>query len=110
MLVNSETLLGAAAIVRKLKKGPQKLAEGPCVSAAQLETAARILQEAEPSVITAASGPVQMTLNKPEERPGFIEERAQRDPQILTFVVGILPSTTYDIDRKGKAVIVDGAP
>lgn len=62
------------------------------VTPGQLEAAARLLRDAEPSV---CNGDVQ-------ERPGFIERDAQDDPKALVFQVGILPSTTYRIYARGR--------
>lgn len=62
------------------------------VSAAQLETAARILKGAEPSICN----------RNVSERPGFIERDQQEQPSVLVFEMGILPSATYRIDREGE--------
>lgn len=113
MIVNSNQLLKAAATLREQGVATRKLADAwdnVEVSAAQLETAAGILQDAEPSVITnvrASSGSFSnLELNKPQERPGYIssDHQLESHPEILVFVVGILPSTHYYIDREGELV------
>lgn len=78
------------------------------VNAKQLRAACQLLQDAEPSVIKAASGPVEMTISPgPQERPGFIYSGDPERPEILIFSVGVLPSTMYRIDRDGVATEVD---
>lgn len=103
MLVDSKALEKGAAQLREQGKAVAELRNGVPVSPEQLDTAARILREAEPSVITSASGPVEVTLNKPQERPGYIEETRQKNPEVLVFDVGIL-GDTYFIDRKGEVI------
>jgi hypothetical protein len=103
MLVNSAQLVVAADIIRERGKSPVTIPrEGIAVTAEQLDTAARILREAEPSQITHATGIRSGTVDyDPQERPGFIDAAQQSDPEVLTFVVGILPATTYLIARDG---------
>jgi hypothetical protein len=104
MQVTVKMLEEGADRIRRIKHGPQLIpAIGIKVSAAQLDKAAELLREAEPSVITAASGPVQVTLNKPQARPAYIEPTAQNPekPEILVFQIGIL-GETYRIDREGN--------
>jgi hypothetical protein len=92
VIVHSDQLTEAAATVRRRKR-PQRIpAEGVVVNAPQLDAAAQLLRDAEPSI---CNGDVQ-------ERPGFIEWRQQEKPAVLVFEVGILPSITYRIDRKGN--------
>lgn len=62
------------------------------VSAAQLDAAAQILREADPSVCNGIS----------QERPGWIDAKDQEDESVLVFRLGILPSITFRIDRKGN--------
>jgi hypothetical protein len=66
------------------------LRNGVKANARQLRKAADLLREgeAEPSAW--------------EERPGFIE--ASKAEDILVFSIGILPSTTYRINREGALV------
>jgi hypothetical protein len=103
LLVDSAVLEKAATQLREQETQVATLRNGVAVSPDQLETAARILKEAEPSVITSASGPVEVTLNKPQERPGFINEGRQKDPEVLVFDVGII-GDTYHINRKGEVL------
>lgn len=77
IMVDSKTLLiGALA-----PDFPRALRNGVVVSREQLETAAKLLQEAEPSQIAGY---------KPVERSGFIDKRMQQGDEILVFEVGIL--------------------
>lgn len=92
MIVNSKQLTAAAATIRMRHKPMLIPAAAVTVSAAQLDTAARILREAEPCI---ANGDV-------AERPGFIEKERQDDPKVLVFQMGILPTTEYRISRGGE--------
>lgn len=106
MLVTSAMLTDAAEAIRASER-PRRLADEPGieVSAAQMDTAARILREAEPSQITSMRGAVSGSLSfDPQERPGFIDGSQQDDSQVLTFVVGIIPSHTYRIARNGEVI------
>jgi hypothetical protein len=96
MIVSSATLTAGAATVRKRKRPQTIHAEGVTVTAAQLDTAARILREADPSIANGIK----------TERPGFIERRSQGDPEVLVFRMGILPSTEYRIDRRGSVLSI----
>lgn len=95
MLVHSRLLDGYAQAMRRRKRGmwigPSAL-ERVYLTASQASTAARLLREAEPSI---CNGDVQ-------ERPGFIEPERQDDPSVLVFSIGVLPSTEYRIDRRGR--------
>lgn len=100
MLVTSKQMEGAAAEIRRRKRGPQVIpAEDVTVSAAQCDTAARLLREADPCVIRSPK-----RYAGTNERPGFIEHEAQTDSEILVLQIGIIPSTTYHIDRQGEVV------
>lgn len=104
-LVNSAMLERSAAAIRKGPNPGDAMAipgERVAVTAAQLDTAARILREAEPSQITHASGIRSGTVDyDPQERPGFIDGEQQDDPMVLRLTVGILPETTFLIARDG---------
>lgn len=106
MMVNSAQLVVAADILRERGEPHMVIPrEGIAVSAAQLETAARLLREADPSRITKATGVRSGTVDyDPQELPGYIDAKRQDDPEVLTFVVGILPSTTYRIARSGDVL------
>lgn len=95
MLVSSKVLVAAAEELRSDGSTHRALKNGVIVTPAQLDTAAKILRDAEPSI---CNGNVQ-------ERPGFIEpEQQDDDQQELIFVMGILPSATYRIDREGRVL------
>lgn len=93
MLVNSKQLDDAAEEIIRRGRSQVIPKVGKLVNAAQMRTAARLLREAQPSVCNGIK----------EERPGFIESE-QPDPNTLAFTVGILPSTTYRINRRGNVV------
>lgn len=101
MMVGSKALDGAADRIGADLPDPAPLANGVVVTAAQCRTAARIIRDADPSVITSASGGARVTLNEPVERPAYIDAGRQDDPKVLCLDVGILPTETYRIDRKG---------
>jgi hypothetical protein len=92
VIVKSFQLEVWANQLRRRKRGMFIHEEGVYVTPAQLGAAAKLLREAAPSV---CNGDVQ-------ERPGFIERQAQGDPSVLVFQIGILPSTTYRIHRRGR--------
>lgn len=104
ILVSSKALLEAAEHVKRMEQsvpgrtlgsGTELIpSAGVEVNFLQLEAAARILQEAEPSI---CNGDVQ-------ERPGFIERGDQIGGETLVFRMGILPSHMYHIDRTGGVV------
>lgn len=106
MIVNSAQLTIAADLIRERNEPHVVIrVEGVAVSAAQLDTAARILREAEPSIITNATGLRSGTVSyDPQERPGYIDAAQQDDPEVLVFTVGILPSTEYRIARDGAVL------
>lgn len=89
--VNSQQLDDAVKDCKRPRKIPRV---GVTVSASQLRTAARLLREAEPTI---CNGQV-------SERPGFISAARQDDPKVLLFEVGIIPSTDYRIDRRGRVL------
>lgn len=102
MLVNS-TVLDTAADALRERGRLWPLRCGITVSAEQMDTAARLLREAEPSQITKATGTRSGAVNfDPQERPGFIDPEQQEDAKTLTFAVGILPTATYRIARDGS--------
>ena len=92
MIVNSTQLEKAADTLRRRKCRRRIPAIDMEVTASQMAAAAKILREAEPSV---CNGSVQ-------ERPGFLERAVQELPEVLVFQVGILSSTLYRIDRRGR--------
>jgi hypothetical protein len=96
MIVSSASLLRGAQAIRESGRGTAPLGNGVVVSAAQLEKAAEILQEADPAVITS---PRRMASS--QERPGFIEPESQETDEALVFQMGILPSIIFRIDRDG---------
>ncbi len=67
------------------------------VTAAQFDTAARIIREAEPSVANGVSS----------ERPAFIHADEQDDPESLRLKVGIFSGDEFWIDRSGVVVEID---
>lgn len=106
MIASSEVLEKSAERVRNSGR-PTLVATdvGKELSAAQCETMARLLKEAEPSVITGGHNlPPGTVVNQPQERPGFLEKAQQDpdDPEHVVFQVGMLPATLYRIDREGK--------
>lgn len=94
LLVSSAVCAEAASRMRAASVGIDVLRDcGVTVSPAQLETMARVLREAEPSVCNGSVA----------ERPGFVAaERQGDDPEVVTFTVGILPSMEYLIERDGS--------
>jgi len=94
LLVSSATLTAAAETMRKAGDDLREVrGEGVYVSAAQLEEAARLLREAEPSICNGLR----------QERPGFIDGEEQDVEDVLVFRLGILPTETYLIPREGSA-------
>ncbi len=103
MLLNSEQLTSAARRLREADVPQTLLRNGVRVTPDQLEQAATILREVDPSIITSASGNVRgVSLGVPEERPGFIAADRQDAGDALVFEVGILPSKRYVIERDGR--------
>lgn len=103
--IDSMRLLQAAQTIRENQWEYGRFKEGVRASAEQCEKAAELLQDAEPSIITGIRGTTSGTVNfQPQERPGFIAAEQQDDPQVLVFTVGIIPSTTYRIDRQGRVL------
>lgn len=93
MLVNSRSLAAAAEEVRARNAGPQYVpAAGVYVTAEQLDTAARLLREAEPSICNG----------RKSERPGFIHEGSQVALDSLVLDIGILSTERYVIARDGS--------
>lgn len=93
ILLNSRTLAQSAEVIR-MGGGTPRAIRGVdvTVSAEQLETAARLLRDADPSI---CNGNV-------AERPGFIMRAHQTDPQVLVFTIGILPAEQHRINRAGE--------
>lgn len=102
MIVNSKQLDDAAQQLRSTGV-PHALLKGNVrATPAQLETAARLLRESEPSVIEK----VNRRRVKPivNERPGFIESERQDGSNALTFQIGILPSREHRIAPDGRVI------
>lgn len=103
MSVNSTSLAAAAEQLRTAKVPSAILSNGVKVTPEQLDACAGILRAAEPSVITnvrASGGSLNVKLNEPQERPGFIDAGRQEDG-VLVFDVGIIPNDTYRIEPNG---------
>lgn len=65
--------------------------DGLRVYAAQCETAARLLREADPVVCNGLT----------EERPGWIDQQEENE-DVLVLKIGIIPSTVHYIDKDGS--------
>lgn len=95
LCVNSAQLEASLAVL-KASGGRQRFlrGSGQPITAEQLETAARILRTAEPSICNGVRA----------ECPGFIHADRQEGPDHLVFDVGILPCTTYHIHLSGTEI------
>ena len=99
MIVSSKQLEEAAATIRRRKR-PQRIRDTDIwATAAQMDTAASLLREAEPTVITS---PLHMASTY--ERPGFIDSEDQDASGTLVLRIGILPSRRFRIGRRGGVV------
>jgi len=94
MLVFGPQLVDAAAEMRERGLQVGRLREPVAVTPEQLETAGRILSD----------GPQPIANGITADMPGFIDAEQQEHPGVLVFTVGILPSTTYRIDRSGEVL------
>lgn len=92
MIVFAQQLLSAAGEMRKggIKLGLLK--EPVAVTPDQLQRAGEILRD----------GPQPIANGVTADMPGFIEPDSQDSDDVLVFQVGILPATTYKIDRDGR--------
>lgn len=99
-MVNAKMLTAAAEQMRTDKTPTRTIpGVGVEVSSAQLEAAAKLIGDADPSV---CNGNVQ-------ECPGFIQRAHQADPKVLVLTIGILPATTHHIDRAGALLTAAGS-
>lgn len=76
---------------------PIELRNGVKVTEAQARSAAKLIQDAEPSVIRR---PVAMAST--QERPAFIDADKQPEDGTLLLEVGILPMNPYLIEPDGS--------
>ncbi len=74
------------------------LRNGVVVTSAQLSTAAGLLEDGPQPEIRFPR-----RLRSKSNRPGFIDRKSQPRNGSLVFTVGILPSQTYRITKKGTA-------
>lgn len=94
MIASSDSLENAAACLGDSEL-PAVLRNGVKANAAQLKKAAQLLRDSDPSICNGIVA----------ERLGWIDSVAQElGTGVLVFEIGILPSTTYRIDRKGDLV------
>ena len=91
LLVEAPALLAAADALEETKISV-RLRNGVKVTPAQLRKTAQILSD----------GPQPFCNGIKSNMPGFIDRDAQTG-QSLVFKVGIIPSTTYRIDKLGRA-------
>lgn len=107
MLVHSAQLIEGAKQMRANGETSMPLQNGVGVTPAQLEAMAQILMDAEPSIITSASGGAPFdgrTIGQRQERPGFIDADDQPGRGSIHFRVGVLSTEKYRITRSGKAI------